>query len=122
MLRISTRKIQAFASARRTLQVNKFSTVGATDAETYEERAKTFIKEHGVTIRGNTTEYHPMLSFEESPFAEKIKKVLKKEGFMVPSPIQALSWPVALDKKDIISVAKTGSGECFLHVITIYQL
>jgi superfamily II DNA/RNA helicase len=50
------------------------------------------------------------MSFDDTPFAPKLRNLLHKEGFDTPSPIQAISWPVALDKKDIISVAKTGSG------------
>lgn len=32
-------------------------------------------------------------------------------GFPAPSPIQAQSWPIALQGRDIVAVAKTGSGK-----------
>lgn len=32
-------------------------------------------------------------------------------GFSSPTPIQAQSWPIALQGRDIVAVAKTGSGK-----------
>ena len=32
-------------------------------------------------------------------------------AFQSPTPIQAASWPLALSNKDLIAVAKTGSGK-----------
>lgn len=55
--------------------------------------------------------YPPMIGFEDTPFSENLKRVLKSEGFAAPTPTQAQSWPIALDQRDIISVARTGSGK-----------
>ena len=55
--------------------------------------------------------YPPMVSFDSTPFSEALKRVLKSEGFTGPTPTQAQSWPIALDQRDIISVARTGSGK-----------
>ena len=32
-------------------------------------------------------------------------------GFSAPTPIQAQSWPIALQSRDIVAIAKTGSGK-----------
>lgn len=32
-------------------------------------------------------------------------------GFSHPTPIQAQSWPIALQNRDIVAIAKTGSGK-----------
>ena len=50
-------------------------------------------------------------SFSDAPFAEPIQKALKAAGFTKPSPIQSRAWPVAISGKDLIAVAKTGSGK-----------
>lgn len=55
--------------------------------------------------------YPPMTDFNMTPFSENLKRVLKSEGFAGPTPTQAQSWPIALDERDIISVARTGSGK-----------
>ncbi|KAM7268944.1 hypothetical protein ACFE04_011110 [Oxalis oulophora] len=38
-------------------------------------------------------------------------------GFSAPSPIQAQSWPIALQNRDIVAVAKTGSGKTLGYLI-----
>ncbi|OQR92257.1 hypothetical protein ACHHYP_03925 [Achlya hypogyna] len=70
--------------------------------------------EHAITIRSPTTSYvcpDPMLSFDDTPFSNEIKACLAKAGYTKPTPTQAQSWPIAIAKHDMISVAKTGSGK-----------
>ena len=61
--------------------------------------------------RSGNMNYPPMTNFEMTPFSENLKRILKSEGFTAPTPTQAQSWPIALDERDIISVARTGSGK-----------
>ncbi len=36
---------------------------------------------------------------------------VKRAGFTAPTPIQAQAWPVALAGRDLVAIAKTGSGK-----------
>lgn len=56
-------------------------------------------------------DYPPMTEFDMTPFSAELKKILKSEGFTGPTPTQAQSWPIALKQRDMISVARTGSGK-----------
>ena len=38
-------------------------------------------------------------------------------GFPAPTPIQAQSWPIALQSKDIVAIAKTGSGKTLGYLL-----
>lgn len=38
-------------------------------------------------------------------------------GFSAPTPIQAQTWPIALQNKDIVAIAKTGSGKTLGYLI-----
>ncbi|EQC30660.1 hypothetical protein SDRG_11715 [Saprolegnia diclina VS20] len=70
--------------------------------------------EHSITIRGPTANYacpDPILEFDDTPFTTEIKDCFKRAGYTSPTPTQAQSWPIALTKQDMISVAKTGSGK-----------
>lgn len=40
-----------------------------------------------------------------------LAQALLSQGYTAPSPIQAQSWPIALAGKDMVAVAKTGSGK-----------
>jgi ATP-dependent RNA helicase DDX5/DBP2 len=53
----------------------------------------------------------PITTFAATPFGPQIRKALEAAGFANPTPTQAQSWPVALQGRDIITVAKTGSGK-----------
>jgi len=71
-----------------------------------------FRKKNMMTVENEgSKEYEPMPTFESTPFAPSIKDVWKRLGYDAPSAIQAQSFPVALDGRDIISIARTGSGK-----------
>jgi ATP-dependent RNA helicase DDX5/DBP2 len=53
----------------------------------------------------------PMTAFAMTPFAQPIRKALDAAGFPNPTPTQAQVWPIALAGRDVITVAKTGSGK-----------
>lgn len=43
-------------------------------------------------------------------------------GFTSPTPIQAQTWPIALQNKDIVAIAKTGSGKTLGYLIPAFML
>jgi ATP-dependent RNA helicase DDX5/DBP2 len=80
--------------------------------------AEDFRKLHQINIVGRDTDgagaYRPpapLFDFATTPFSPQIKKALEVAGFKNPTPTQAQSWPIALQGRDIITVAKTGSGK-----------
>ena len=82
------------------------------------QATEAFRVEHEVKVTGrnkdNTGEYEgsePMLSFEKTPFSGPIRRALEIAGFPGPTPTQAQCWPIALEGRDVITVAKTGSGK-----------
>ncbi|OQR99467.1 hypothetical protein THRCLA_06507 [Thraustotheca clavata] len=86
----------------------------AKKADTSLSPADTWREEHAITIHGPTSDYicpDPILSFKDTPFSTDIQTSLTKAGYTAPTPTQAQSWPIALTKQDMISVAKTGSGK-----------
>jgi ATP-dependent RNA helicase DDX5/DBP2 len=53
----------------------------------------------------------PILTFTNSICNKIIKKNLLAAGFTEPMPIQGQSWPICQEGRDIISIARTGSGK-----------
>jgi superfamily II DNA/RNA helicase len=43
-------------------------------------------------------------------------------GFSSPTPIQAQTWPIALQSRDIVAIAKTGSGKTLGYLIPAFIL
>lgn len=60
-------------------------------------------------------------TFNELGLIEPIKKALDELGFEKPTPVQEASIPKVLDQKDIIVLAKTGSGKTGAFGIPVLQ-
>lgn len=73
-----------------------------------------FCAEHKILVKADDESYQvpvPMSTFESTPFGGPIRAALGAAGYPAPTPTQAQSWPIALAGRDIISVARTGSGK-----------
>jgi ATP-dependent RNA helicase DDX42 len=53
----------------------------------------------------------PVSSFAHFGFDDRLMKAIRKAGYTQPTPIQAQGVPIALSGRDIIGIAKTGSGK-----------
>lgn len=53
----------------------------------------------------------PSISFAHFSFDEQLMGVIRKSEYTQPTPIQCQAIPVALSGRDIIGIAKTGSGK-----------
>jgi len=54
----------------------------------------------------------PCLSFANAPFPPPLVKMLtSRPAFTAPSAVQAATWPVAMLGRDVLAIAKTGSGK-----------
>ncbi len=61
------------------------------------------------------------MTFKQLGLNEPILKALVDKGYETPSPIQAKSIPILLDKKDLLGVAQTGTGKTAAFAIPIIQ-
>ncbi|PWA97810.1 DNA/RNA helicase, DEAD/DEAH box type, N-terminal [Artemisia annua] len=73
-------------------------------------------RKHEITVSGNNVP-PPFTSFEETGFPSELLREVLRAGFTAPTPIQAQSWPIALRSRDIVAVAKTGSGKTLGYLI-----
>ncbi len=61
------------------------------------------------------------LRFESLGIDKKIFSILKNNGFIKPTPIQNQCIPEALEGKDIVGIAQTGTGKTLAFVLPIIQ-
>jgi len=59
--------------------------------------------------------------FDDLGIGEKILAILAKQGFDIPTPIQRQVIPGALEGKDIVGIAQTGTGKTLAFGIPIIQ-
>ena len=82
-----------------------------------------FRTENSITTAGDCPA--PFLSFAECDWIPPGPAAACKEaGYEKPSSIQAFSWKAGLEGRDVVGVAKTGSGKtlgflmpCFVHIL-----
>ena len=73
-----------------------------------------FRKEHSIEIKfacDQTRSLEPFTSFDDAAFPKALRAALKAQGYAAPTPIQAEAWPILLKGKDVVAIAKTGSGK-----------
>ncbi|CAK9088336.1 unnamed protein product [Durusdinium trenchii] len=72
----------------------------------------------------NGEDVTPWRTFDECcgawKFPAGLMQFLKDAGFKAPTPIQAYTWPVLMAGKDVIGVAKTGSGKTLGYLLPGY--
>ena len=67
-------------------------------------------QEKGITVRGENIP-NPVLTFAETNFPKYMLDAFRRHGWTNPTDIQAQSWSVAMQGRDLVGIAKTGSGK-----------
>lgn len=82
-----------------------------------------YIDERMFVNKGTKTtemqDYEAKNTFADFNVAPALAKNLEKRGYIKPSPIQDQSIPVALDGKDVIGIAATGTGKTAAFLIPL---
>jgi ATP-dependent RNA helicase RhlE len=60
-----------------------------------------------------------MKSFSDLPLSAQLKSNLAKHGFVQPTPIQELAIEPALEGRDLVATAQTGTGKTLAFVLPI---
>ncbi|KAJ8620448.1 hypothetical protein MRB53_028977 [Persea americana] len=81
--------------------------------------AEVYRQEHEVSASGDNVPA-PFMTFEATGFPPEILREIQMAGFSSPTPIQAQTWPIALQSRDIVAIAKTGSGKTLGYLIPAF--
>jgi ATP-dependent RNA helicase RhlE len=63
-----------------------------------------------------------MTSFTELPLSSALQQRLATAQFTIPTPIQAQAIPYALEGKDVLATAQTGTGKTLAFLIPIIEM
>mmetsp|Transcript_15877 Transcript_15877/g.23910 ORF Transcript_15877/g.23910 Transcript_15877/m.23910 type:complete len:785 (-) Transcript_15877:35-2389(-) len=88
-----------------------------------EAEVSAYRRDHEIAVTG-TDIPRPLRSFMHAGFPSPLLREIVKVGYEAPTPIQAQALPAALSGRDIIGLAKTGSGKTlsFLWPMIIHIL
>ncbi len=62
---------------------------------------------------------HPLKTFEELELLPAVQRALSEERYTIPTPIQAQTIPAALDGRDVLGCAQTGTGKTAAFALPI---
>jgi ATP-dependent RNA helicase RhlE len=62
-----------------------------------------------------------MQSFSELPISPYMKERLSSARFSIPTPVQAAAIPQALEGKDVLATAQTGTGKTLAFLIPVIE-
>ncbi len=80
-----------------------------------------FKEDFNISTKGGSIP-NPMRSWKESGLPKSLLDIVEQVGYTEPTPVQRASIPIALQSRDIIGVAVTGSGKtaAFLLPLLVY--
>jgi len=77
------------------------------------EDAKAYFDEHNIKVHipeGKDIDITPLAGFHFQGFAKRLIRYCQSK-YENPTPIQACTWPLIMQKSDVCGIAKTGSGK-----------
>ena len=77
-----------------------------------------FKEDYNISTKGGSIP-NPMRSWAESGLPKRLLDVVDKVGYVEPSPVQRAAIPIALQSRDLIGVAVTGSGKTAAFVLPL---
>lgn len=81
-----------------------------------EEAVEMFRSTKEITVSGNNVP-RPNQVFDEGNFPDHVMTIVKEQGFIEPTGIQAQGWPIALSGRDMVGIASTGSGKTLAYML-----
>jgi ATP-dependent RNA helicase DDX23/PRP28 len=90
-------------------------------SEMRERDWRIFKEDFGISTKGGLIP-NPMRNWQESGLPQRLLEIVDSVGYKEPTPIQRAAIPVALQARDLIGVAVTGSGKtaAFLLPLLVY--
>jgi len=78
------------------------------------DRGQAYRTENNITVKGELVP-DPYETFQDAKgtplFCDAVQQAIATAGYDKPTPIQAQSWPIAMEGRDMVGIAKTGSGK-----------
>ncbi|XP_045611445.1 uncharacterized protein [Procambarus clarkii] len=72
--------------------------------------------EKEITLRGKNIP-NPIQYFSDYNFPDYVMAEIRRLGYEQPTPVQGQGWPIALQGRDFVGIAQTGSGKTLGYIL-----
>jgi ATP-dependent RNA helicase DBP3 len=104
---LSKKQLKKLKAAAAASEAEQTASASAPVPAAFTAADKAYLAEQNITLEPAL--FPPQLDIAAIPVDAKIADFLKT--FSKPTPIQAVSWPALLAKRDVVGIAETGSGK-----------
>jgi ATP-dependent RNA helicase DDX23/PRP28 len=77
-------------------------------------------EDFSITLKGGNLP-HPLRKWGESELLVWLKNALEHRGYTTPTPVQRATVPIALIGRDVMGIARTGSGKTAAFLLPLLQ-
>ncbi len=85
------------------------------------QRASLQLKPQAFARTGTETDF-PLTTFSDLGLSQKVLSAVTDAGYTIPTPIQAGAIPPALQRRDILGIAQTGTGKTASFVLPMLTI
>ncbi|KAF4526402.1 hypothetical protein B566_EDAN012693 [Ephemera danica] len=85
------------------------------------EDADSFNETHELSKKSNVNKKKGGGGFQVMGLSHPVLKGIQKRGYKIPTPIQRKTIPIALQGRDLVAMARTGSGKTACFLIPIFE-
>jgi len=86
-----------------------------------DEEAQEIRRAANISIEHGESEAHPVPnpinSFDEACFDAELMGKITEQNFKEPTPVQKQIWPLAMQGRDVVGIAETGSGKTIAYLL-----
>ncbi|XP_059470035.1 probable ATP-dependent RNA helicase DDX46 [Neocloeon triangulifer] len=96
------------------VEVPEISKMTQEEVDAYKEELE------GIRVKGKGCP-RPIKTWAQCGVSKKVLDVLKKQNFEKPTPIQTQAIPAVMSGRDLIGIAKTGSGKTIAFLLPMFR-
>ena len=72
-------------------------------------------------VPGRRSDRNQLNRFSELPLSQALQQQLARANFITPTPVQAAAIPPALEGRDVLATAQTGTGKTLSFLIPLFE-
>lgn len=101
--------VRWFSTDAPLVPISDVEDLGEHQSSNFQDQENTYSSQE-ITVTGRDPP-KPFMQFDDYDWSKEVKEVILREKYGYPTPIQCQGLPIALEGRDLVGIAQTGSGK-----------